>query len=71
MSKAITATLPEAMPLPPFSRLVMGVALTLARWEMNLKTRNALQKLDDHLLKDVGLNQAMAQGEWNKPFWWG
>lgn len=63
--------LPQSMPLPPISRLLMAVAVAVARWEMNLRTRKALERLDDHLLRDVGLTQAQAQAEWDRPFWWG
>jgi len=68
---AASTILPQAMPLPPISRLLMGFAVTVAQWEMNIRTRKALEKLDDHLLRDVGLTHAQAQAEWDRPFWWG
>lgn len=67
---AASTILSQAMPLPPISRLLMGVAVTVARWETNIRTRKALEKLDDHLLRDVGLNRDQAAAEWDKPFWW-
>lgn len=68
---AASTILSQAMPLPPISRLLMGFAVTVGRWEMNVRTRKALERLDDHLLRDVGLTQAQAQAEWDRPFWWG
>lgn len=71
MPKSIEFALPQAKALPPISRLLMGFAVVVARWEMNLRTRKALQRLDDHLLRDVGLDRLRAEAEWDKPFWWG
>lgn len=71
MSKSIEAALPQAHPLPPISRVLMGVAVTVARWETNRRTRKALENLDEHLLRDVGLTRAQAEQEWDKPVWWG
>jgi uncharacterized protein YjiS (DUF1127 family) len=59
------------MPLPPISRVLMGVVVTVARWETNRRTRKSLEKLDDHLLRDVGLTRVQAAEEWDKPAWWG
>ncbi|WP_227751469.1 DUF1127 domain-containing protein [Tabrizicola oligotrophica] len=70
MPKSIEFALPQNQILPPISRILMGLAVTVARWELNLRTRNALEKLDDHLLHDIGLDRARAQEEWDKPFWW-
>lgn len=61
----------QALPLPPISRLLMAVAIKVARWETNGRTRKALEKLDNHMLRDIGLTPAEAQAEWDKPFWWG
>ncbi|WP_448203026.1 DUF1127 domain-containing protein [Azospirillum sp. sgz302134] len=35
------------------------------RW----RQRQALLKLDDHLLKDIGISRADAEAETRKPFW--
>ncbi len=66
---AASTILPQAMPLPPISRLLMAAAVTMARWETNMRTRKSLEKLDGHLLRDIGLTQAAAKAEWDKPFW--
>ncbi|HEY0834050.1 MAG TPA: DUF1127 domain-containing protein [Azospirillum sp.] len=38
-------------------------------WHERWKQRQALLALDDHLLKDIGLNRAAAEDEAGKPFW--
>ena len=37
------------------------------RW----RQRQALMRLDDHLLKDIGVSRADVDNEVNKPFWRG
>lgn len=55
--------------LPPLSRGLVGLALVVRAWEERLHTRRALNRLDDHLLRDVGLDAARAAEEGDKPFW--
>ncbi len=55
--------------LPPLSRMVMFVALTVVKWEDRRRTRKGLSRLDAHLLRDVGLDPATACSEMVKPFW--
>lgn len=38
---------------------------TYERW----RQRQALMRLDDHLLKDIGLSRADVEAEVRKPFW--
>lgn len=63
--------LPRAIPtsLPPLSRLLVSVALLLAAWEQRRNSRSALIRLDDHILRDIGLTPDQAQSEGTKPFW--
>lgn len=63
--------LPHALPaqMPPLSRLLVTVALTLAAWDSRHRGRRALARLDDHLLRDIGLNEGRAASEATKPFW--
>jgi uncharacterized protein YjiS (DUF1127 family) len=63
--------LPHALPasLPPLSRSLLALALAVARWEDRQRTRSALARLDDHLLRDIGLPQDHAKTECAKPFW--
>jgi len=39
-----------------------------AAWRRHL-SRNCLARMDGYLLKDIGLSQADAEAEMNKPFW--
>lgn len=57
--------------LPPVSRLLVEVAFTLARWENRRRTRHALNRLDPHLLTDIGLSPVLRDIEGAKPFWRG
>ena len=63
--------LPYALsaPLPPLSRFLVSVALMLATWEARRRGRLALARLDDHLLRDIGLNDGRAAREASKAFW--
>ncbi len=56
-------------PLPPVSRLLVALALTLARWDDRRRSRRALALLDGHLLRDIGLTEPRAATECGKPFW--
>lgn len=56
-------------PLPPLSRMVITVALTVATWELRHRTRKSLGCLTPHLLADIGLNPASAETERAKRFW--
>lgn len=61
----------KALPqsLPPLSRLVMRLALTIVTWEDRHRTRKGLRRLDAHLLRDIGLDPITAGTEAAKPFW--
>lgn len=45
------------------------LAGTLGQWVRNYKTRRRLNRLPDHLLKDIGLKRADVVRETSKPFW--
>jgi uncharacterized protein YjiS (DUF1127 family) len=68
-ARAVTRALPTE--LPPLSRLLVSVALRLAAWETRRRGRHALARLDDHLLRDIGLSPDHALTECAKPFWRG
>ena len=38
-------------------------------WIERSRNRRALAKLDDHLLRDIGISRARAEREAAKPFW--
>jgi uncharacterized protein YjiS (DUF1127 family) len=45
-------------------------ALTLLfEWQERARTRAMLAELDDHLLRDLGIDRAAARRESDKPFW--
>lgn len=66
-ARALNRALPSS--LPPLARLLVAVALRLAAWEARLRGRHALARLDDHMLRDIGLSPDHAQAECAKPFW--
>lgn len=62
-------TLTLNRPLPPLSRIAFAVAQTVLAWENRRHTRTALKRLDDHMLRDIGLDPIEADDEVAKPFW--
>ena len=55
--------------MPVLSRMAFDLAFTIAKWQMRSATRKSLQKLDRHLLQDIGLEPGEAQCESTKRFW--
>ncbi len=54
----------------PFASVVaVRVAVLLSKWATRRRTRIALDRLDAHLLRDVGLTQAAADREAERAFW--
>ncbi len=41
----------------------------IMEWEERRRQRIALQALDDHLLRDIGVSRVEADSEGSKPFW--
>jgi uncharacterized protein YjiS (DUF1127 family) len=41
----------------------------IARWIERARQRNALARLDDAMLRDIGITRSEAAREWEKPFW--
>jgi uncharacterized protein YjiS (DUF1127 family) len=62
-------TLTAHHPLPPVATAVFALAVTVLKWEQRKQTRRALQRLDAHMLKDIGLTPLEAHTECTKPFW--
>ncbi len=50
-------------------RAVFEALPVLLIWHERARQRRALARLDDHLLRDVGLSRAAAVLESRKPFW--
>ena len=59
----------SARPLPPLSRVLVSLALTVAAWELRHRTRKHLSHLPSETLRDIGLSEAAASLEAEKPFW--
>mgnify|MGYP001159352706 CR=1 FL=1 len=57
--------------LPPLSRLVLRAAVLVMIWETRHRTRAHLAQLDQHMLKDIGLDPLTARAETDQPFWRG
>jgi uncharacterized protein YjiS (DUF1127 family) len=53
--------------------VIAGVLSTIGRWFARSRQRRALRELaesnDRHLLRDIGISQADAFREADKPFW--
>lgn len=59
----------NARPLPPISRALVSLALTVAAWELRHRTRKQLAQMPKHMLQDIGLSESHADREAEKPFW--
>lgn len=62
-------SLAAGYPLPLVARLALRFAAAVTRWDMNRRTRKALLHLDDHLLRDIGIERDAACTEARRPFW--
>lgn len=51
-----------------FTGMVVSAAEYVAHLQARSRDRQAMQNLDDHLLKDVGLTRADVEQELSKPF---
>ena len=59
----------QSRPLPPLATLAVFVAVVVVSWSERRKSRIALGHLDNRLLDDIGLTQAQARFECERPFW--
>ncbi len=57
--------------LPLIAVLALRFAATVTKWERQRRSRVNLSKLDDRMLRDVGLTRHQANREANRPFWHG
>lgn len=48
-----------------------GIVATLREWRRRARDRGQLARLDDRMLRDIGLTRADAEFLSNKPFWRG
>jgi uncharacterized protein YjiS (DUF1127 family) len=49
--------------------LFFTAAAPLVVWQQRLRDRTALQRMPEHMLRDIGLDATAAQAEADKPFW--
>jgi len=52
-----------------FEQVFQATAQMVLVWQERAQMRQALQHLDDRMLRDIGLSRAEAEREANKPFW--
>ncbi|MFD1158558.1 DUF1127 domain-containing protein [Roseovarius aestuarii] len=75
MSHAITIKLPDSLmttggyPLPFLARVAVQFAVIVTKWDMNYRTRKQLARLDEHMLRDIGIERDAACTEARRPFW--
>lgn len=55
--------------LPLIAALAVWFAVTVTKWEQRRRSRVNLGKLDDRLLRDVGLTRVQARNEVQRYFW--
>lgn len=51
------------------SRLLVRAFDALIAWQSRSADRTQLGRLDDHMLRDIGLSRADVEREASKPFW--
>lgn len=71
MSHSVAAPVlpPLQQAMPPLSGVLLAFTLLIFRWETLRRTRKDLSRLDEHMLRDIGMDPALAQSETAKPFW--
>jgi uncharacterized protein YjiS (DUF1127 family) len=60
---------PRRVPSPDAAVDLATLLGAVSRWLEWAHSRRALDELDDHLLKDIGLTRAEARREAGKSFW--
>ncbi len=54
-----------------FAAIARRAVEALATWQDRTDGRHTLRKLDDRMLRDIGISRADAEHEAGKPFWRG
>lgn len=67
----LLAALEAQQTLPMLSDVALRAAVTFAKWHSRYRTRSNLAQLDDHLLKDIGVDRQTAFREARRKFWQG
>ncbi|MCG4453013.1 DUF1127 domain-containing protein [Pseudomonas sp. MMS21-TM103] len=53
----------------PYNVSLARLRGTIKRWQLNIRTRRQLARLDPHLLADAGISPGERLAELEKPFW--
>lgn len=69
LSQDRLAILTNPQSLPAAAQVMLIVTVTLAEWDLRYRTRNALKRLNDDQLADIGLDRGTAYTEARRPFW--
>jgi uncharacterized protein YjiS (DUF1127 family) len=64
LSQSCSVWRPARSPLYP-----LGAWRMIARWIERARQRDALARLDDAMLRDIGITRAEAARECERPFW--
>lgn len=67
-SLPIARAAPPAAP-PASSGFLSRTVETLLAWRERARGRRRLAMLDEHLIRDIGIDRAAISGEIDKPFW--
>lgn len=65
----LLAQLEAIQRLPALSVVALRVAVVLATWSRNHRTRKHLRDLDTHILRDIGIDRYNARVESQRRFW--
>lgn len=71
MAQAIIGSTRRHSVRGPWARLAARVFNVGWLWHFRATSRRHLSRLDDHLLRDIGLDRAAVEREILKPFWKG
>ncbi|WP_299842673.1 DUF1127 domain-containing protein [uncultured Roseovarius sp.] len=75
MTHSLAIKLPDSLkttggyPLPLLARAAVQFAVIVTQWDINYRTRKQLARLDDHMLRDIGIERDVACTEARRPFW--
>ncbi|MCB1333512.1 MAG: DUF1127 domain-containing protein [Roseivivax sp.] len=57
--------------LTPSANVALRMAVVFHKWAVRQRTRRQLGMLDDHILKDIGMDRRIAFTEARRKFWQG
>jgi uncharacterized protein YjiS (DUF1127 family) len=71
--KAVVVGLQRNRRRVPLARLLKDAATAafdrLLAWQDRARSRRMLRGLDDHMLRDIGIDRSVAEAEGSTPFW--